>query len=126
METGYKIKGRRAKEGAYDTIGTLVEREVDGRTVMVTKDALFDDDYESFEEWVEYTPEELAERRAQEEAARRKAEQEAFLEEAPDRVLCVEMCAAELGALAADASASNEELMLAVAELGAMVASMKE
>lgn len=114
METGYWKRGTRAKEGAYETIDN------------VTKFALDDSDYEEREEWVDYTPEELAERQAQEEARAKKAEQEAFLEEAPDRVLCVEMCAAELGALAADASASNEELMLAVAELGAMVASLKE
>lgn len=48
MERGYYARGRRAREGAYDTIDD------------VTKFALADDDYEDFEEWVEYTPEEYA------------------------------------------------------------------
>lgn len=52
MEKGYYIKGRRAKEGAYDTIDN------------VTKFALvYPDDYEEYEEWVEYTPEQYAEGR---------------------------------------------------------------
>ena len=51
MEKGYYARGRRAKEGAYDTIDN------------VTKFALADDDYEDFEEWVEHTPEEYAQGR---------------------------------------------------------------
>lgn len=51
MEMKHKIKGKRAKEGAYETIDN------------VTKFALADDDYEEFEEWIEYTREEWAEGR---------------------------------------------------------------
>ena len=51
MEKGYWIKGTRAKEGAYETIDN------------VTKFALDDSDYEEYEEWAEYTPEEYAEGR---------------------------------------------------------------
>lgn len=51
MEKGYYARGRRAKDGAYDTVDN------------VTKFALADDDYEDFEEWVEYTPEEYAQGR---------------------------------------------------------------
>ena len=78
METGYWIKGVRAKEGAYESIDD------------VTKFALDESDYEEYEEWVAYTPEEMAE-----------------LERAKSAV-------------------SSEELMDAIAELGALVASMKE
>jgi hypothetical protein len=51
MERGYWNKGRRAKDGAYDSIDDK------------TKFALDDSDYEGYEEWVEYTPEEYAEGR---------------------------------------------------------------
>ena len=51
MDKGYWIKGKRAKEGAYDTIDNK------------TKFALSDDDFEKFEEWVEYTHKEWAEGR---------------------------------------------------------------
>ena len=78
METGYWLKGTRAKEGAYDTIDD------------VTKFALDDSDYEEYEEWVEYTPEEIAERER------------------------------------AKSAVTAEELMEAIAELGALVASMKQ
>ena len=78
METGYWIKGVRAKEGAFETIDN------------VTKFALDDSDYEEYEEWVAYTPEEMAERER------------------------------------AKSAVSTEELMDAIAELGALVASMKE
>ena len=78
METGYWIKGIRAKKGAFETIDN------------VTKFALDDSDYEEYEEWVAYTPEEIAER-----------------ERAKNAV-------------------STEELMDAIAELGALVASMKQ
>lgn len=95
-ETGYWKRGTRAKEGAYETIDNI------------TKFALSDDDYEEYEEWVEYTEEELAEHVAQEEAAQKKIEQEAFLEEAPERL---------------DATEINvEDLLNAIAELGALVA----
>lgn len=49
MEKGYWTKGRRAKEGAYETIDN------------VTKFALDDSDYEEYEEWVEYPAEKIAE-----------------------------------------------------------------
>lgn len=75
METGYWNKGKRAKEGAYDTIDN------------VTKFALSDDDYEEFEEWIEYTAEELEEM---------------------------------------SGSVSIDDLMNAIAELGALVASLEE
>ena len=51
MEKGYWTMGRRAKEGAYETIDN------------VTKFALDKSDYEEYEEWVEYTPEQYAEGR---------------------------------------------------------------
>ena len=54
MEKGYWSKGKRVKAGAYDTIDN------------VTKFALFEEDYEYFEEWVEYTPDKYAERRISE------------------------------------------------------------
>lgn len=84
METGHWKRGTRAKEGAYETIDN------------VTKFALSDDDYEYYEEWVEYTEEELAERAAQEEADAKKAEQEEFLEDAPNRMTTVETCISAL------------------------------
>lgn len=96
METGYWKRGTRAKEGAYETIDNI------------TKFALSDDDYEEYEEWVEYTEEELAERAAQEEAAQKKADQEEFLEEAPERLNTAEV--------------NVEDLLNAIAELGALVA----
>lgn len=96
METGYWKRGTRAKEGAYETIDN------------VTKFALSDDDYEEYEEWVKYTEEELAERAAHEEAAQKKAEQEEFLEEAPERLDTAEV--------------NVEDLLNAIAELGALVA----
>lgn len=51
MERGYWSRGKRAKEGAYETIDN------------VTKFALTDDDYEEFEEWVECSREEWVEGR---------------------------------------------------------------
>ena len=84
MEKGYWIKGTRAKEGVYDTIDN------------VTKFALSDDDYEEFEEWVEYTKEQIAAQIAHEEAMIKKAQQEEFLNEAPSRMTTVETCIAAL------------------------------
>lgn len=54
MKNGHFKRGTRAKAGALETIDN------------VTKFALADDDYEEFEEWVEYTPEEYAEGRIHE------------------------------------------------------------
>ena len=54
MKKGYWSRGVRAKEGAYDTIDN------------VTKFALEESDYEEYEEWVEYSPEEYAEGRISE------------------------------------------------------------
>lgn len=51
MEKGYWSRGRRAKDGAYETIDN------------VTKFALGDSDWEEYDEWVEYTPEQYAEGR---------------------------------------------------------------
>lgn len=65
MEKGYFVRSKRAKAGALATIDN------------VTKFALSADDYEEFEEWVEYTPEELRQRAA----AAAKAELEATREE---------------------------------------------
>lgn len=84
MEKGYWIRGTRAKEGAYDTIDN------------VTKFALSDDDYEEFEEWVEYTEEQIAAQIAHEEAMVKKAQQEEFLNEAPVRMTVVETCISAL------------------------------
>lgn len=84
METGYWKRGKRAKAGAYETIDN------------VTKFALSEGDYEYYEEWVEYTEEELAEMIAREEDAAKKAGQEAFLEEAPNRMTTVETCISAL------------------------------
>lgn len=54
MERGYWNNGTRAKAGAYETIDN------------VTKFALDEADYEEYEEWVEYSPEEYAEGRISE------------------------------------------------------------
>ena len=51
MEKGYWRKEKRAKAGAYETIDNVI------------KFALADDDYEEFEEWVEYPREEWVEGR---------------------------------------------------------------
>ena len=51
MEKGRYISTERIKEGAYETIDN------------VTKFALDKSDYEEYEEWVEYTPEQYAEGR---------------------------------------------------------------
>lgn len=51
MENGYWIKSTRAKEGTYETIDN------------VTKFALDASDWEEYEEWVEYTPEQCTEGR---------------------------------------------------------------
>lgn len=59
MEKGYLNQSERIKSDAIP-LGTVV----DG----VVKEAWFDDDYETVEEWVEYTAEELA---AMEEAEKR-------------------------------------------------------
>ena len=93
---GYWKRGTRAKEGVYETIDN------------VTKFALSDDDYEEYEEWVDYTEEELARMAEQEEAEIKKAEQEEFLSEAPARLDATEL--------------SVEDLLNAIAELGAIVA----
>ena len=77
-KTGYWNRGTRAKKGAYETIDNI------------TKFALTDSDYEYYEEWVEYTEEELAQIASEKEAADKKAEQEAFIEEAPNRIATVE------------------------------------
>jgi hypothetical protein len=81
MEKGYWLRGIRAKEGAYDTIDN------------VTKFALSDDDYEEYEEFIEYTEEELM-RREKDNAQR--TERDEFLSEAPNRMSTVETCISAL------------------------------
>ena len=78
IKTGYYRKGIRAKAGAYETIDN------------VTKFALDNSDYEEYEEWIEYTEEQIAEQVAQKEANAKKLEQEKFLDEAPARIAIVE------------------------------------
>ena len=103
------------------------------------------DEYEDVMRYVAYTQAELesiaaekaaadAAREAAEEAARKAAEKaaarEAFLQGAPERVEATEQgvvdaqdAAAELGVMAAAGAQSMDEVMAAVAELGALVAS---
>ena len=84
MEKGYWHTSVRVKEGAYDTIDN------------VTKFALSGDDYETYEEWVEYTEEQIANQIAHDEAIAKKAEQDEFLENAPIRMSVVETCISAL------------------------------
>ena len=84
------------------------------------------EDVWGFRRYRVYTEEELeeiAQQKAEAEAAAvKKAEREAFLEEAPERMDDAEMAMGELGVMAASSAASIEDLMVAVAELGALVA----
>ena len=84
------------------------------------------EDIWQFQRYRVYTEDELAEiakRKEEAEAAAAKAaEREEFLEEAPERMDNAETAMGELGAMAASGSAGIEELMAAVAELGALVA----
>lgn len=79
-----------------------------------------------FQRYRVYTEEDLAEiakrKEEAETAAAKAAEREEFLEGAPDRMDNAEMGMGELGVMAANGSASIEDLMVAVAELGALVA----
>ena len=116
MNTGYWHKGERIKEGAVPPDG-------------INKTVWADEDYEKFEEWVEYSEEELVIRAEKEKRAIALAEREAFLVDAPNRMEAAEQgvvdtqeAVAELGVLAADNSVSIEDLMDAIAELGALVA----
>lgn len=83
------------------------------------------EDIWQFQRYRVYTEDELAEiakRKEEAEAAAAKAaEQEAFLEDAPERMDNSEMGMGELGVMAANSAASIEDLMVAVAELGALV-----
>lgn len=110
IKTGYYRKGIRAKEGAYETIDNVI------------KFALSNDDYEEYEEWVEYTEEELNMIAANKEAMDNKAKKDLFLNEAPTRLNNAEKTVAKLETLSADNSVSIEDLMDAIAELGAIVA----
>lgn len=84
------------------------------------------EDVWQFQRYRAYTEDELAEiakRKEEAEAAAAKAaEREEFLEDAPERMDNAETAMGELGAMAASGSAGIEELMAAVAELGALVA----
>ncbi len=81
----------------------------------------------TFQRYRVYTDEELAEiakrKEDAEAAAAKAAEREEFLEGAPDRMDNAEIGMGELGVVAANGSASIGDLMVAVAELGALVAS---
>lgn len=84
------------------------------------------EDIWQFQRYRVYTEDELAEIAKRKEeaaaAAAKAAEREEFLEGAPDRMDNAEMGMGELGVMAANGSASIEDLMVAVAELGALVA----
>ena len=84
------------------------------------------EDVWGFQRYRVYTEEELeeiAQRKAEAEAAAEKAEErEAFLDGAPERMDNAELGMGELGVMAANSAASIEDLMVAVAELGALVA----
>lgn len=84
------------------------------------------EDIWQFQRYRVYAEDELAEiakRKEEAEAAAAKAaEREEFLEDAPERMDNAETAMGELGAMAASGSAGIEELMAAVAELGALVA----
>lgn len=84
------------------------------------------EDIWQFQRYRVYTEDELAEiakRKEEAEAAAAKAaEREEFLEGAPERMDNAEIGMGELGVMAANGSASIEDLMVAVAELGALVA----
>lgn len=84
------------------------------------------EDVWEFQRYRAYTEDELAEiakRKEEAEAAAAKAaEREEFLEGAPERMDNAEIGMGELGVMAANGSASIEDLMVAVAELGALVA----
>lgn len=84
------------------------------------------EDVWQFQRYRAYTEDELAEiakRKEEAEAAAAKAaEREEFLEGAPERMDNAEIGMGELGVMAANGSASIEDLMVAVAELGALVA----
>lgn len=69
-----------------------------------------------------YTDEELAEI---EEGRIASEKREAFMETAPERMDDAEMGVAELGVIAADNTATLDDVMLAIAELGARVESAK-
>lgn len=91
MEQGYWRKSIRAKEGAYDTIDNI------------TKFALYDDDYEEYEEFIQYTSEQLAKLAKAEAETKKKTEQELFLKEAPMRL--------------SNTEAGLEDVILLVAEM---------
>ena len=84
------------------------------------------EDIWQFQRYRAYTEDELAEiakRKEEAEAAAAKAaEREEFLEGAPERMDNAEIGMGELGVMAANGSASIGDLMVAVAELGALVA----
>lgn len=84
------------------------------------------EDIWQFQRYRVYTEEELeeiAQLKAEAEAAAEKAEErEAFLDGAHERMDNAELGMGELGVMAANSAASIEDLMVAVAELGALVA----
>lgn len=92
MERGYWNKGTRAKAGAYETVDNI------------TKFALYDDDYEAFEEWVEYTAEEYAEGRINE-LKRLLTDTDYIAAKAMDALIC---CSNVVELLAAMATLADE------------------
>lgn len=84
------------------------------------------EDVWQFQRYRVYTEDELAEIAKRKEeaaaAAAKAAEREELLEGAPERMDNAEIGMGELGVMAANGSASIEDLMVAVAELGALVA----
>lgn len=118
--TGYWVTRQKAKDGAYDTIGTIVDGKV--------KHALFDSDYEEVTEWHEYTPEEIAEREESEKREQQAAADREFLDTAPERINGLETgvddsydAIAELGIAVGDVEVTLDDVMDAIAELGQIV-----
>ena len=97
MEKGYYIKGRRAKEGAYDTIDNL------------TKFSLYEEDYEDFEEWVAYTEQEYIEGRINE-LKRLLADTDYIAAKAMDALICCSSVVELLAALAALADEYRDKI----------------
>lgn len=102
------------KPGAYDTIDNE------------TKFALDDDDYEIAQVYYRYTDEELADiKRREQEAAERQTLEETIKRQ-PEINETIFDGVAELGGMVVDNSVTIDDIMEAVAELGAIVAEKME
>lgn len=95
------------------------------------------DETETIERYIEYTAEELAEKKRQEELekeeqkkaeeqARIEAEKQAIIASLPEKVNDIEEGIAEIGVIAADNATTLEDAMEALAELGTIVAELAE